>query len=35
MRQTKGQVKNTQHDAGHFDIALELAWYVANQSLIS
>ena len=30
MRQTKGQVKHTQHDAGHFDIALELALYVAQ-----
>ena len=31
MRQTKGQVKNTQHDAGHFDIALELAVYVTDK----
>ena len=26
----KGQVKNTQHDVGHFDIALELAVYVTE-----
>lgn len=29
-RMKKKQVKNTQHDAGHFDIALELARYVAE-----
>lgn len=28
-RQAAGQIKHTQHDAGHFDIALELARYVA------
>ena len=26
----KNQVKHTQHDAGHFDIALELACYIAE-----
>ena len=31
MRQKEGQVKNTQHDAGHFDIALELAVYVTSK----
>ena len=29
-RQKEGQIKNTQHDAGHFDIALELARYVVK-----
>lgn len=29
-RMKKNQVKNTQHDSGHFDIALELARYVAK-----
>ena len=29
-RMKKKQVKNTQHDAGHFDIALELARYIAE-----
>ncbi len=29
-RRKKGQIKNTQHDAGHFDIALELAYYVTK-----
>ena len=29
-RTVKGQVKHTQHDPGHFDIALALAEYVAN-----
>ena len=29
-RMKKKQVKGTQHDAGHFDIALELARYVAE-----
>ena len=27
---TAGQTKGTPHDAGHFDIALELAGYVAG-----
>ena len=26
----KDQVKHTQHDAGHFDIALELAYYITE-----
>ncbi len=29
-RRVKGQIKGTQHDTGHFDIALELARYVAD-----
>ena len=29
-RRKEGQTKGTQHDAGHFDIALELARYVAG-----
>lgn len=29
-RRKEGQTKGTQHDAGHFDIALELARYVAE-----
>ena len=29
-RMTKNQVKNTQHDPGHFDIALELARYIVR-----
>ena len=28
--QYRGQVKHTQHDPGHFDIALALAEYVVN-----
>lgn len=27
-RRQKDQIKDTQHDAGHFDIALELAYYI-------
>ncbi|MDE5992796.1 MAG: nucleoside phosphorylase [Oscillospiraceae bacterium] len=30
-RHKKGEIKGTQHDAGHFDIALELAVYVAER----
>ena len=30
-RREKGQVKSTQHDPGHFDIAIELAAYVAER----
>jgi hypothetical protein len=30
-RREKNQVKGTQHDVGHFDIALELAAYVADK----
>ncbi len=30
MRKEKGQIKHTQHDPGHFDIALALAEYVVN-----
>ena len=30
-RRKEGQIKGTQHDAGHFDIALELAWYVTQR----
>ena len=29
-RMKKNQVKNTQHDSGHFDIALELAHYIVE-----
>lgn len=29
-RRKEGETKNTQHDAGHFDIALELARYVVE-----
>ena len=29
-RMKKNQIKNTQHDPGHFDIALELARYIAE-----
>lgn len=29
-RMKKNQVKNTQHDSGHFDIALELARYIVE-----
>ena len=29
-RKKKGQIENTQHDSGHFDIALALAEYVVN-----
>ncbi len=29
-RMKKNQIKNTQHDSGHFDIALELARYIAE-----
>lgn len=29
-RMKKNQVKHTQHDSGHFDIALELARYIAE-----
>lgn len=29
-RTVQGQVKHTQHDPGHFDIALALAEYVVN-----
>ena len=29
-RMKKNQVKGTQHDSGHFDIALELARYIAD-----
>lgn len=29
-RRREGELKGTQHDAGHFDIALELARYVAG-----
>lgn len=30
QRHTEGERKNTQHDSGHFDIALELARYIAG-----
>lgn len=30
IRKKEGQTKGTQHDAGHFDIALELARYIAE-----
>lgn len=30
-RKEDGQIKDTQHDAGHFDIALALAEYVSNR----
>ncbi len=30
MRKEKGQIRHTQHDPGHFDIALALAEYVVN-----
>ena len=30
LRMEKNQKKNTQHDPGHFDIALELACYVTD-----
>ncbi len=30
IRMKKNQIKHTQHDSGHFDIALELARYIAN-----
>ena len=30
-RKEKGQIRHTQHDAGHFDIALALAEYVTEQ----
>lgn len=29
-RHKNGEIKGTQHDSGHFDIALELANYVTN-----
>ena len=29
-RKKKGQIEHTQHDPGHFDIALALAEYVVN-----
>ena len=29
-RMKKNQIKNTQHDSGHFDIALELARFIAE-----
>lgn len=29
-RMKKNQVKHTQHDSGHFDIALELACYIVE-----
>lgn len=31
LRKKEGQIVGTQHDAGHFDIALELACYVAER----
>ena len=30
----KGQKKNTQHDPGHFEIALELAKYVVEKDTV-
>ena len=30
QRMAAGQIKHTQHDSGHFDIALALAEYVAE-----
>ena len=30
-RRRKGQIRDTQHDSGHFDIALALAEYVATR----
>ncbi len=30
-RKEDGQIKDTQHDAGHFDIALALAEYVSDR----
>lgn len=32
-RHKYGEIEGTQHDAGHFDIALELACYVAGEAL--
>ncbi len=32
-RRREGELEGTQHDAGHFDIALELARYVADNLL--
>ena len=34
-RVKEGQKKDTQHDPGHFDIALELACYVADSMTAS
>lgn len=34
-RHKAGEYKGTQHDAGHFDIALELAYYIAKQSAVT
>jgi hypothetical protein len=31
QRMAAGQIKHTQHDSGHFDIALALAEYVTEQ----
>ena len=30
QRHKSGEHKDTQHDSGHFDIALELAWYIVG-----
>ena len=30
MRAKEGQIKDTQHDSGHFDIAIALAHYVSE-----
>ncbi len=30
-RFVEGETKGTQHDTGHFDIALELAYFVASR----
>ena len=31
-RKKDGQIVGTQHDAGHFDIAIELARYISEQA---
>ena len=32
-RHKKGEITGTQHDSGHFDIAIELAYYITNQHI--
>ncbi len=34
-RHKKGEIKGTQHDSGHFDIALELARYIVDDKNVS
>lgn len=31
QRHKDGEIKGTQHDSGHFDIALELAYYITSR----